>query len=294
MSANSLLPESKSIKDRLQKLEESQKSFQKFLEEKDNQSNFDDATSYAKFTIDETLKPTPRRFSKKATPVKFNNYGLENSFTESCVESPDKLRDQLKQKDQEIANLKQRLKAQTICVKAKENSAAQNMLKHASRVECANCKWLICTSNFPTHLNFCQEKNSTDDTISDGMVRISTEQEPRIRHSISTEVFQDIGNTYEKSDSKKDNLIDYQRASASITNSPGLKLFPPSLTRKNSNLSPLNFHNKENKNLLGVDRYKNSSDSFINRVNQSNCGSTYNPTGTFEGEFTEDNQKEDE
>lgn len=100
------------------------------------------------------------------------------------------------------------------------------------------------------------------------MVKIINEPETRIRHSVSTEVFNDICNTYDSRGSKQ-NLIDYKETGSPVSRTPNLIPTQMREHRKSTQVSPLQFYLNENTNYSGAEKPK-KKDSFIKRISNTN------------------------
>lgn len=278
-----LLPEWTSIRGNLQKLEMSQKSFRKFWESEEP-TELGTVLSEAKTKIEPNFRPklliNNEYYSKRS-----QSPGAIGNTSSRLLSSQSELHMLLTKRNKEISILKEQVQTLEQQLQNREPNDNWEFLKYVSKFECGNCKWLVLKENFMTHLSFCLEKAIEDETTSDGFVKINNEPEARINHSISTEILHDVYNTYDKNERKTECKVSYKEINSPLSKPPGLLPLPASAQRRSTQLSPLNFYNKENTK-LGVDRYKNT-DSFINRVSHTNSIFNFQKEDDWAVEITE-------
>ena len=157
-----------------------------------------------------------------------------------------------------------------------DHEKLKDLIKYVDRFECIQWKWLVYKNNFSTHLQFCQEKETCDDSKNDGWVRISLDEPKwsKKRSSVSS-VFKNILNTYDKTEEeyKPGNChqLDFLTPKA-ITPEPNF--FINGWKRRNSVFRTRSSLNKENTKFEWIDKFFETSDSFINRI--GNSGTTSN------------------
>ena len=173
----------------MQKLQFTQKSLKKILGRKDKGAKAKSGSN--KHSILQISAKPQSYMTDRELIESFNGYGSrKSSKNEQRSSITPEIEKMLDRKDKQILNLKYQVNELQFKLKNTENYCEH--LKNVSKFECAGCKWLVQKDNFATHLNFCTEKATNDDTSEDCLVKITNEPETRIKQSFSTEVFQDI------------------------------------------------------------------------------------------------------
>lgn len=273
-----LLPDCTTIRSRLQKLEIcagsgttrssnqiSQKSFLNYLQEQDQCK--DPSMSEHKFVMNNSFKPKP--FNKN-TNIQAHLESSKSANNRKIKSRDTRFKDLLKEQHTEIILLKKQIEILTDLKYQDKWAPVQESLKHVSKFECSNCKFLVIKESFPAHISFCQEKTSTDDTSSEWALKVKTEIEPRIRNSSWSVAFHDIWNTYDKSEKNSNSHREYSEKSSNSSKRHKLSRFAENeKNRPSINIGSFDFYNKENSQ-YGSPTNKNN-DSFINRISHTNA-----------------------